>query len=97
MEDQDQAPKSTLPAEILAKLPKQPLSSSINPLNGQQYSGKYYDILKKRIQWPVWEYKSSFMATLEKHQVTVLVGETKNFFIFYKLKLNFNVWDRRDW
>ena len=75
MEDQD-LPKSTLPAEIKAMLPKQQLSSSINPLNGQPHSGKYYDILKKRIQLPVWEYKASFMATLEKHQVTVLVGET---------------------
>ena len=67
---------STLPPEILAKLPKQQTTSQANPLNGQPYSNKYYDILKKRMQLPVWEYKPSFMATVAKHQVTVLVGET---------------------
>jgi len=68
--------KSTLPPEILAKLPKQQQQSSKNPLNGQPFSIKYYDILKKRLTLPVWEYKDSFMATLDKHQTTVLVGET---------------------
>lgn len=68
--------KSTLPPEILAKLPKQQQQSSKNPLNGQPFSMKYYDILKKRLTLPVWEYKDSFMATLDKHQTTVLVGET---------------------
>ncbi len=46
----------------------------MNPLNGQPYSVRYYDILKKRLALPVWEYKDSFMATLDKHQTTVLVG-----------------------
>jgi HrpA-like RNA helicase len=31
---------------------------------------------EKRRQLPVWEYKDAFMATLQKNQVTVLVGET---------------------
>jgi pre-mRNA-splicing factor ATP-dependent RNA helicase DHX15/PRP43 len=48
----------------------------MNPLNGQPFSNKYYDILKKRILLPVWEYKQAFMTTLAKNQVTVLVGET---------------------
>lgn len=68
--------KSTLPPEILAKLPKQQQQSAKNPLNGQPFSMRYYDILKKRLTLPVWEYKDSFMATLDKHQTTVLVGET---------------------
>ena len=68
--------KSTLPPEILAKLPKQQATPQLNPLNGQPYSLKYYDILRKRLTLPVWEYKDSFMATLDKHQTTVLVGET---------------------
>jgi len=68
--------KSTLPPEILAKLPKQQVTPQLNPLNGQPYSLKYYDILRKRLTLPVWEYKDSFMATLDKHQTTVLVGET---------------------
>ncbi len=71
---EDGQKKSTLPPEILAKLPKQQ-SAQINPLNGQAYSVKYYDILKKRLTLPVWEYKDSFMATLDKHQTTVLVGK----------------------
>ena len=65
-----------MPPEILAKLPKQPQSAQVNPLNGQPYSNKYYDILKKRMGLPVWEYKQAFMAALEKNQSTVLVGET---------------------
>lgn len=57
-------------------MPKQQQTPQLNPLNDQPYSVKYYDILKKRMQLPVWEYKQSFLATLEKNQVTVLVGET---------------------
>jgi pre-mRNA-splicing factor ATP-dependent RNA helicase DHX15/PRP43 len=34
------------------------------------------ELFKKRRQLPVWEYKDAFMATLQKNQVTVLVGET---------------------
>jgi pre-mRNA-splicing factor ATP-dependent RNA helicase DHX15/PRP43 len=68
--------KSTLPPEILAKLPKQAQSVQLNPLNGKPYSVKYYDILKKRMSLPVWDYKEAFMATLQKNQTTVLVGET---------------------
>lgn len=68
--------KSTLPPEILAKLPKQQAGPQLNPLTGLPYSNKYYEILKKRMQLPVWEYKEAFMKTLNDNQVTVLVGET---------------------
>ena len=71
--------KSTLPPEILAKLPKSQ-QAQVNPLNGQPFSVKYFDILKKRLTLPVWEYKDSFMATLDKHQTTVLVGLYSRFF-----------------
>ncbi|RNA28245.1 pre-mRNA-splicing factor ATP-dependent RNA helicase DHX15 [Brachionus plicatilis] len=74
--DRPEEKKSTLPADILAKLPKPSFQTQINPYNGQPYSIKYYDILKKRMQLPVWEYKQAFMTTLSKNQVTVLVGET---------------------
>lgn len=67
---------STLPAEIAAKLPKQPPAVQLNPLNGQQFTTKYYDLLKKRMGLPVWEYKQAFMKSLELNQTTVLVGET---------------------
>ena len=72
----DDSRKSSLPPEILAKLPKQQQATQLNPLNGCSYSNKYFDILKKRMQLPVWEYKNSFMTTLNENQVTVLVGET---------------------
>ncbi|CAF3656713.1 unnamed protein product [Rotaria socialis] len=49
---------------------------AINRFTQQKYSQQYLELLKKRRQLPVWEYKDAFMATLEKNQVTVLVGET---------------------
>jgi pre-mRNA-splicing factor ATP-dependent RNA helicase DHX15/PRP43 len=49
---------------------------NINRFTMQPYSHQYMEIFKKRRQLPVWEYKEAFMATLQKNQVTVLVGET---------------------
>ncbi len=43
---------------------------------GHQYTQKYYEIFRKRIQLPVWEYKEQFFKVLTDNQVTVLVGET---------------------
>jgi len=40
------------------------------------FTQKYYDILKKRLGLPVWEYKEKFNTLLSKHQTLVLVGET---------------------
>ena len=48
----------------------------INRFTMQSYSHRYLELLKKRRQLPVWEYKEAFMATLDKNQVTILVGET---------------------
>ena len=48
----------------------------LNPYTARPYSDRYYDILKKRLQLPVWEYKQTFIDLLEKHQCVVLVGET---------------------
>ncbi|CAF0884008.1 unnamed protein product [Adineta steineri] len=49
---------------------------TINKFTNQNYSHQYFELFKKRRQLPVWEYKEAFMATLDKNQVTVLVGET---------------------
>jgi HrpA-like RNA helicase len=75
---------STLPPEIHAKLQKPDSTSNLNPLNNQAYSTKYYDILRKRLKLPVWEYKKLFMYTLQSNKVTVLVGETgkQSFLLF---------------
>ena len=53
--------------------PKQVL---LNPYTGQQYTPRYYDLLKRRLGLPVWEYKNKFMELLHRHQVICLVGET---------------------
>ena len=54
----------------------QPTDSNINRFTNQTYSHQYFELFKKRRQLPVWDYKEAFMATLQKNQVTVLVGET---------------------
>ncbi|CAF1107721.1 unnamed protein product [Rotaria sordida] len=51
-------------------------NSNINRFTMQPYSQQYHELYKKRRQLPVWEYKEAFMSTLQKNQVTVLVGET---------------------
>jgi pre-mRNA-splicing factor ATP-dependent RNA helicase DHX15/PRP43 len=52
------------------------VNSTVNPFTKKNYSQQYFDLLKSRRQLPVWEYKDVFMTSLEKNQVTVLVGET---------------------
>ena len=52
------------------------LKIKLNPHSGRPYTERYYDILKKRLQLPVWEYKERFMGMLDKNQCIVLVGET---------------------
>lgn len=49
---------------------------SINPFNGLPHTQHYYDLFKKRITLPVWEYKPKFFEMLKKNQIMVLVGET---------------------
>lgn len=40
------------------------------------YTQRYYNIFRKRIQLPVWEYKPKFEEAINNNQVLVLVGET---------------------
>ncbi|XP_060094682.1 ATP-dependent RNA helicase DHX15-like [Heteronotia binoei] len=51
-------------------------SQGINPFTNLPHTPRYYEILKKRLQLPVWEYKERFTDILIKHQSFVLVGET---------------------
>ncbi|GMR41779.1 hypothetical protein PMAYCL1PPCAC_11974, partial [Pristionchus mayeri] len=55
---------------------KPPVQMERNPLNGQIYSKRYWDIYQKRVQLPVHEYKEKFMETLHNNQCMTLVGET---------------------
>jgi len=49
---------------------------TLNPLNGLPYTQKYYEIYRKRIGLPVWEYRDKFFDLLANNQTIVLVGET---------------------
>ncbi|CAL8140089.1 unnamed protein product [Orchesella dallaii] len=51
-------------------------SSTLNPYSFTTFTPRYFEILNKRSQLPVWEYKPKFMELLSKHQILVLVGET---------------------
>ena len=51
-------------------------SSLINRWNGKPYTQRYYDILDKRKNLPVWHQKEEFLQVLKKNQVIILVGET---------------------
>lgn len=48
----------------------------INKWNGKPYSQRYYDILEKRRDLPVWLQKDEFLRTLQSNQTLILVGET---------------------
>uniref|UniRef100_A0A8C5LTS8 ATP-dependent RNA helicase DHX15 n=1 Tax=Leptobrachium leishanense TaxID=445787 RepID=A0A8C5LTS8_9ANUR len=52
------------------------LPQGINPFTNLPHTPRYYDILKKRLQLPVWEYKERFTDILARNQSFVLVGET---------------------
>ena len=51
-------------------------NSLINRWNGKPYSQRYFEILQKRKNLPVWHQKEEFLQVLKKNQVLVLVGET---------------------
>lgn len=49
---------------------------TINRYNLRPYSQRYYQLHKKSITLPVYEYRTDFMRLLGQHQCIVLVGET---------------------
>uniref|UniRef100_A0A0N4ZXF3 RNA helicase n=1 Tax=Parastrongyloides trichosuri TaxID=131310 RepID=A0A0N4ZXF3_PARTI len=52
------------------------LESNRNPFTGNPFSSKYYEILAKRKELPVWVFKERFMELLSQNQFITLVGET---------------------
>uniref|UniRef100_A0A8C2E259 RNA helicase n=1 Tax=Cyprinus carpio TaxID=7962 RepID=A0A8C2E259_CYPCA len=52
------------------------MQQQINPFTNLPHTPRFYEILKKRLQLPVWEYKERFNDILHRHQSFVLVGET---------------------
>ena len=51
-------------------------AAGVNPWTGRPYTPKYYEILKKRKDLPVWQQQQEFTETLSKNQTLILVGET---------------------
>ncbi|MGH0148294.1 UNVERIFIED_CONTAM: hypothetical protein FKN15_055131 [Acipenser sinensis] len=60
----------------LPTLKQAAIHQQINPFTNLPHTPRFYEILKKRLQLPVWEYKERFNDILTKHQSFVLVGET---------------------
>ncbi|KAL3096472.1 hypothetical protein niasHT_029831 [Heterodera trifolii] len=55
---------------------KQTDLSERNPLTGRPFTQGFRDLLKKRMELPVWDYREKFMELLDKNRCIVLVGET---------------------
>lgn len=47
-----------------------------NPWTHKAYSNKYYDILEKRKELPVWEAYDTLIKLVEENQIIILQGET---------------------
>ncbi|XP_043918118.1 pre-mRNA-splicing factor ATP-dependent RNA helicase DHX15 [Protopterus annectens] len=63
-------------SSVLPPLKQAVIQQTINPFTNLPHTPRYYEILKKRLQLPVWEYKERFTDILTRHQSFVLVGET---------------------
>jgi HrpA-like RNA helicase len=68
--------KRKLAIETPSETKREKNVDEINPFNGKPYSERYFDILSKRKQLPIWEHKEQFLEVVRNHQVIVLVGET---------------------
>ena len=51
-------------------------SNSTNPWTFRPYSSRYYDILAKRKQLPVYEFKNALENAVRDNQVVIVEGET---------------------
>ncbi|CAK6958486.1 ATP-dependent RNA helicase DHX15 [Scomber scombrus] len=81
--DRDRDPKSSsvpsnsTPVVVgLPPLKQMAAQQQINPFTNLPHTPRFYEILKKRLQLPVWEYKESFNDIITRQQSFVLVGET---------------------
>uniref|UniRef100_A0A8C6LH37 ATP-dependent RNA helicase DHX15 n=1 Tax=Nothobranchius furzeri TaxID=105023 RepID=A0A8C6LH37_NOTFU len=67
---------STASVSGLPAIKQMTMQQQINPFTNLPHTPRFYEILKKRLQLPVWEYKESFNDIISRHQSFVLVGET---------------------
>uniref|UniRef100_A0A8C1U5M8 RNA helicase n=1 Tax=Cyprinus carpio TaxID=7962 RepID=A0A8C1U5M8_CYPCA len=73
---QDSSDSSDVPGVGMLPLKQTAMQQQINPFTNLPHTPRFYEILKKRLQLPVWEYKERFNDILHRHQSFVLVGET---------------------
>jgi pre-mRNA-splicing factor ATP-dependent RNA helicase DHX15/PRP43 len=59
-----------------AKAYVDPTECTVNPFTNKPYSPRYYEILKKRQQLPVYEFKKDLIEKVRTHQTIVVEGET---------------------
>lgn len=52
------------------------VQAGMNWINQAPFSKRYYEIFRKRITLPVWEYRDKFFSLVETNHIIVLVGET---------------------
>ncbi|KAH7699885.1 DEAD box protein/DEAH protein box helicase [Aphelenchoides avenae] len=52
------------------------INPAVNPYNGLTFSARYWELHRKRVTLPVWEYKQKFLDLMDKNQCITLVGET---------------------
>jgi len=57
-------------------IPVSTVPAGVNPYTHLPYSKRYFELFRKRIQLPVWEYRNKFFDLLDKNKILVLVGET---------------------
>ena len=50
--------------------------AQFNKYTGRPFSAKFWAILDKRKNLPVWDYYTKFMELVKENRVVVLVGET---------------------
>lgn len=72
--DGDRPSAAVAAAAVKPAMPQTMLQ--LNPFSGLPFTPHYYELLRKRTQLPVWEYKEKFIDIVNKHQTLVLVGET---------------------
>ena len=61
---------AVVPVEEKSRKIVEPKQVLLNPYTGQPYTPRYYDLLKRRLGLPVWEYKNKFMELIHRHQVS---------------------------
>ena len=70
------AAASSVPARTLGSVGPGGKVATLNPLTQRPYSKRYYDILKVRMNLPVYQFIDDLNKAVREHQVVVVEGET---------------------